>query len=66
MAVNVFMLEIHLKQPAFLNDTSNSRYIYQNKLDKEYIQHDMGYGDFNPQFDRHCGFQKNVWSLERE
>ena len=24
----------------------DSRYIYQNKLDKAYFQHDMAYGDF--------------------
>ena len=24
----------------------DSRYVYQNKLDKAYSQHDMAYGDF--------------------
>ena len=27
-------------------ETGNSRYIYQNKLDKACFQHDMTYGDF--------------------
>ena len=27
-------------------DTGDSRYIYQNKLDKAYFQHGMTYGDF--------------------
>ena len=27
-------------------ETADSRYIYQNKLDKACFQHDMGYGDF--------------------
>ena len=27
-------------------ETGDSRYIYQNKLDKAYFQHDMDYGDF--------------------
>ena len=26
--------------------TEDSRYIYENELDKAYIQHDMAYGDF--------------------
>ena len=26
-------------------ETGDSRYIYQNKLDKAYFQHDMAYGD---------------------
>ena len=28
-------------------ETRDSRYIYQNKLDKLCFQHDMAYGDFN-------------------
>ena len=28
-------------------ETRNSRYIYQNDLDKACFQHDMVYGDFN-------------------
>ena len=28
-------------------ETEDSRYIYQNELDKGYCQHDMVYGDFN-------------------
>ena len=28
------------------NETGDLRYIYQNKLDKTYFQHDMAYGDF--------------------
>ena len=27
--------------------TEDSRYTYQNELDKAYFQHDMAYGDFN-------------------
>ena len=27
-------------------ETRDSRYIYQNKLDKAHFQHDMAYGDF--------------------
>ena len=27
-------------------ETGNSRYIYQNKIDKACFQHDMAYGDF--------------------
>ena len=27
-------------------ETRDSRYIYQNQLDKSCIQHDMAYGDF--------------------
>ena len=27
-------------------ETGDSRYIYQNKLDKAHFQHDMAYGDF--------------------
>ena len=29
-----------------INGTRDSRYIYQNKLDKACFQHDMAYGDF--------------------
>ena len=29
-----------------LKETGDSRYIYQNKLDKACFQHDMAYGDF--------------------
>ena len=28
------------------NETEDSRYIYQNELDKACFQHDMAYGDF--------------------
>ena len=28
------------------NETVNSKYIYQSKLDKACFQHDMAYGDF--------------------
>ena len=27
-------------------ETGDSKYIYQNELDKAYLQHDMAYGDF--------------------
>ena len=29
-----------------IKETRNSRYIYQNELDKAFFQHDMAYGDF--------------------
>ena len=29
-----------------LKETGDSRYVYQNKLDKACFQHDMGYGRF--------------------
>ena len=53
-----FMPEVHLRQPGFtysaknkeriqkFKETGDSRYIYQNKLDKACFQHDMAYGDF--------------------
>ena len=53
---------MHLRQPEFtysgcgsftknkriqkFKETGDSRYIYQNKLDKACFQHDMTYGDF--------------------
>ena len=54
-----FMPEMHLRQPGFtysaccpftkrikkIKETGDSRYIYQNKLDKTCFQHDMAYGD---------------------
>ena len=39
-----FMPEMHLRQPGF-TETGDSRYIYQNKLDKACFQHKMTYGD---------------------
>ena len=33
-------------QEIYLDSTVDSRYIYQNKLDKACIQHDMGYVGF--------------------
>ena len=29
-----------------IKQTSDSRYVYQNELDKACFQHDMAYGDF--------------------
>ena len=29
-----------------IKETGDSRYIYQNRLDTPYFQHDMTYGDF--------------------
>ena len=29
-----------------IKETGDSRYIYQNEIDKAYFQHDMAYGDF--------------------
>ena len=63
MRRNIFMTEMHLRQPGFaysacasftknkeriekFNETWNSRYIYQNELDKACFQRDMAYGDF--------------------
>ena len=63
MRRNIFMTEMHLRQPGFahsacgsftknkeriekFNETWDSRYIYQNKLDKACFQRDMAYGDF--------------------
>ena len=53
------MSEMHLRQPGFTysvcgiftktkkkKETGDSRYIYQNELDKACFQHDMAYGDF--------------------
>ena len=56
-----FMPEMHLRQPGLtystcgpftknkgqkIKETGDSRYIYQNELDKACFQHDMAYGDF--------------------
>ena len=51
------MLEMHLRQPGFTysicgpvtkkKERIKKSYIYQNKLDKACLQHDMVYGDFN-------------------
>ena len=53
------MPEMHLRQSGFtysasgpftknieIIQTGDSRYIYQNELDKACFQHDMAYGDF--------------------
>ena len=53
------MPEMHLRQPGFtysacgpftknkeFKETGDSKYIYQNELDKACFQHDMAYGDF--------------------
>ena len=55
------MSGINLRQPGFIysacgaftknkiqkfKETGNSRYIYQNELDKAFFQHDIAYGDF--------------------
>ena len=50
---------MHLRQPRFtysacgpftkktkIKETGDSRYVYQNELDKDCFQHDMDYGDF--------------------
>ena len=55
------MPEMHLRQPGFtysacgpftkkkerekIRETEDSRYIYQNELDKDCLQHDMANGD---------------------
>ena len=56
-----FMAEMHSRQPGFtytgcapfskiflkkFKETGDSKYIYQNELDKACFQHDMAYGDF--------------------
>ena len=56
LAGDKFMSEMHLRQsrPFTKNkeriqkfkETRDSRYIYQNELDKACFQHDMAYGDF--------------------
>ena len=58
LEVDNFMPETHLKQPGFTYNTcgrftknkerikNNSRYIFQNKLDKTCFQHDMACVDF--------------------
>ena len=50
LAGDNFMPEIHLRQPGYtykkFKETGDSRYIYQNELDKACFQHDMDYGDF--------------------
>ena len=43
---------MHLRQPGNkerikkFKEPGDSRYIYQNKLDEAYFQHDIAYGDF--------------------
>ena len=34
-----------MEQLKQIEKTGDSRYIYQNELDKAYFQHDMAYGD---------------------
>ena len=62
LALDKFMPEIHLRQPGFkysacrpftnkeriqnYKETGDSRYIYQDELDKACFQHVMAYGDF--------------------
>ena len=36
----------HEERIETFKETVDSRYIYQNELDKAYCQHDMAYGDF--------------------
>ena len=40
LAGDKFLSEMHLRQPGVAGD---SRYVYQNKLDKACFQHDMAY-----------------------
>ena len=87
LAGDKFVPEIHLKQPGFtyspcgpitknkekIKGTGDSRYIYQNELDKVCFQHDIAYGGFkrwnkgkafnivkNPKYDR---YQHGIASL---
>ena len=51
-----------------LKETGDSRYIYQNKLDKDYFQHDMAYEDFKDlswrtAVDKACGKAFNLASM---
>ena len=60
LAGDTFMHEMHLTEPRFTSNAcetltknkerkgrkGDSKYIYQNELDKAYFQHDMAYGDF--------------------
>ena len=62
LAGDKFMTKMHLRQPGFTysacgpltknrknkknKETEDSRYIYQNELDRACFQHDMVYGDF--------------------
>ena len=62
LAWDKFMPEMHLRQPGFtysacgpftknkerkkFKKTGDSKYIYQNQLDKACFRHDMAYGDF--------------------
>ena len=62
LAIGKLMPEMRLRQPGFtysacgpftknkekkkFKETGDSRYIYQNELDKACFQHDMAYGDF--------------------
>ena len=40
------MLVEYLQKQRKKKETGDSRYIYQNELDKACFQHDMAYGDF--------------------
>ena len=48
--VSHIVLENHLRKNEEriqkFKETGNSRYIYQNQVDKACFQHDMDYGDF--------------------
>ena len=49
MSIQVFTCETCKKNKERIKkfkETGDSRYIYQNKLDKACFQHDMAYGDF--------------------
>ena len=41
-----------------IKETGDSRYIYQNKLDKACFQHDMTYGDFKDLTRRTVSYKK--------
>ena len=51
LAGDKFMSKMHLRYSARIvlvniEELEDSRYTYQNELDKSCFQHDMGYGDF--------------------
>ena len=76
LAGDKFMPEIHLKQPGFTysksgpfikkQETGDSRYIYQNELDKACFQYDIAYGDFKDLNRRTAvdkGFRQNMMNI---
>ena len=76
LAGDKFMPEIHLKQPGFTysksgpfikkQETVDSRYIYQNELDKACFQYYIAYGEFKDLNRRTAvdkGFRQNMMNI---